>query len=106
MSVRNAGIGRTGSLAIFAVLNLVACVLVLLFVPETKKRTLEELQYTFDLPTALHIRYRATYIRKLFLKNWWRYLTRKEIPEDDIPLEFYEWARNEIEDARIAAGRE
>lgn len=86
-------IGTTGSLSIFAGLNLVAFVLVYLFVPETKQRTLEELQYTFDLPTRWHIHYRATYIQQHFRKYWWRYLTRKEIPDEDIPLDFFEWAR-------------
>jgi len=99
-------IGRTGSLSIFAGLNLVAFVLVVLFVPETKGRTLEELQYTFDLPTRWHVRYRATYVRQKFMKNWWKYLTRKKIPDDDIPIEYYEWARNEIENARRMTGKE
>ncbi|KAF2822935.1 MFS general substrate transporter [Ophiobolus disseminans] len=97
-------IGRTGSLSIFAGLNMVAFVLVYLFVPETKGRTLEELQYTFDLPTRWHVRYRATYIQQHFRKNWWRYLTRKEITEEDIPIEYYEWARVEIEKQRTIAG--
>tara|TARA_R110002003_G_scaffold251_8_gene17822 strand:- start:18991 stop:19293 length:303 start_codon:yes stop_codon:yes gene_type:complete len=87
------GIGRTGSLSIFAGLNLVAFVLVYLFVPETKGRTLEELQYTFDLPTRWHISYRASYIREHIVENWWKYLTRKEIPEEELPAPFYEWAR-------------
>lgn len=99
-------IGRTGSLSIFAGLNLVAFVLVILFVPETKGRTLEELQYTFDLPTRWHVRYRATYVRVKFMKNWWKYVTRREIPDEDIPIEYYEWARHEIEDARRVAGKE
>ncbi|KAF2028227.1 MFS general substrate transporter, partial [Setomelanomma holmii] len=89
-------IGRTGSLSIFAGLNLVAFVLVYLFVPETKGRTLEELQYTFDLPTRWHVSYRATEIRKHIVKYWWNYMTpdgRKKIPEEELPAPFYEWAR-------------
>lgn len=99
-------IGRTGSLSIFAGLNLVAFVLVCLFVPETKGRTLEELQYTFDLPTRWHVRYRATYIQEHFRRNWWKYLTRKEIAEEQVPIEYYEWARIEIEAERAEAGKE
>jgi MFS family permease len=99
-------IGRTGSLSIFAGLNVVAFVLVYLFVPETKGRTLEELQYTFDLPTIWHVRYRATYIQKHIRKNWWRYLTRRQIADDQVPIEYYEWARIEIERKRIAAGKD
>jgi membrane protein implicated in regulation of membrane protease activity len=83
-------ITATGALSIFAGLNLVAFVLVYLFVPETRMRTLEELQYTFDVPTRLHVAYRAGYIRKHVRENWWRYLTRKEV---EPPIPFYEWAR-------------
>ncbi|CAO2654080.1 Nn.00g108130.m01.CDS01 [Neocucurbitaria sp. VM-36] len=85
-------IGSTGALSIFAGLNLVAFVLVYLFVPETRMRTLEELQYTFDLPTKWHRRYRSDYIRKHVTKNWWKYLTGKS-KEVEPPIPFYEWAR-------------
>lgn len=91
--------GATAALSIFAGLNLVAFVLVYLFVPETRMRTLEELQYTFDLPTRWHVAYRMGYIRKHVRENWWRYLTKKEV---EPPIPFYEWARvthGEIEDS-------
>lgn len=83
-------IGGTSAFSIFAGLNLVAFVLVYLFVPETRMRTLEELQYTFDLPTRWHVAYRVGYIRRHVWENWWKYLTRKEV---DAPIPFYEWAR-------------
>jgi len=83
-------IGTTGSLCIFAGLNVVAFFLVYFFVPETRRRTLEELQFTFDLRTRWHVEYRAVYIRKHFTKNWWKYVTRKEVRP---PIPFYRWAR-------------
>ncbi|USP75004.1 uncharacterized protein yc1106_02278 [Curvularia clavata] len=83
-------IGSTSSFCIFAGLNLVAFVLVYLFVPETRMRTLEELQYTFDLPTRWHIKYRVVYIRKHISKNWLKYMTGRKV---DPPIPFYEWAR-------------
>ena len=83
-------IGITGSLSIFAGLNVVAFFLVYLFVPETRRRTLEELQFTFDLRTRWHVEYRAVYIRKHFTKNWWKYITRQEVRP---PIPFYRWAR-------------
>jgi hypothetical protein len=87
------GIGTTAALSMFAGLNMVAFVLVYLFVPETRMRTLEELQYTFDLPTRWHVHYRASYISKHVRSNWWRYLMRKEIDDKEIPIPYYEWAR-------------
>lgn len=83
-------IGITSALSIFAGLNLVALVFVYLFVPETRLRTLEELQYTFDLSTKWHIEYRAVYILKHVRLNWWRYLTRRTVRP---PIPFYRWAR-------------
>lgn len=83
-------VGITGTLSIFAGLNMVAFVLVFLFVPETKMRTLEELQYTFDLPTRRHVSYRLNYIRTHVADNWWQYITRKPVIP---PIPFYEWAR-------------
>lgn len=83
-------IGATGALSIFAGLNLVAFVFVYLFVPETRRRTLEELQYTFDLPTRLHVEYRAVYVRKYFFKNFWNFVKGKKVRP---PVEFYRWAR-------------
>ncbi|KAH8725445.1 major facilitator superfamily domain-containing protein [Phaeosphaeriaceae sp. PMI808] len=86
-------IGTTSALSIFSGLNLVAFVLVYLFVPETRMRTLEELQFTFDVPTSLHVRYRALYISKHLRQNWWKYLMRKKIADEDVPIAYYEWAR-------------
>ena len=83
-------IGVTGSLSIFAALNLVAFVLVWLLCPETKRRTLEELQYTFDLSTRWHIEYRAVYVRRHFCRNLWKYLSGKKVVA---PIPFYRWAR-------------
>jgi hypothetical protein len=96
------GIGTTAALSMFAGLNMVAFVLVYLFVPETRMRTLEELQYTFDLPTRWHVQYRASYISKHVRRNWWRYLMRKQIAEDEIPIPYYEWARIVYEGDQLA----
>lgn len=84
-------IGITASLSIFAGLNLVAFVLVYLFVPETRRRTLEELQYTFDLPTRLHVKYRRVYIRRYFFENVWQFVRGEKVKP---PVPFYRWARS------------
>lgn len=49
-----------GAFAFYAGLNVTAFVLIFLFVPETKQRTLEELDYVFAVPTRTHARYQLT----------------------------------------------
>lgn len=70
-------------------LNLVAFVLCFLFVPETKGRTIEELQFTFDLPTRRHIEYRIHHVLPYFVDKYilWQ--------NPDPPVPFYRWARSQ-----------
>ncbi|GAM85104.1 hypothetical protein ANO11243_031080 [Dothideomycetidae sp. 11243] len=49
--------GATGAFGFYAGLNVTAFVLIFFFVPETKQRTLEELDYVFAVPTRTHAKY-------------------------------------------------
>ena len=49
-----------GTFGFYAGLNVVAFVLIFHFVPETKQRTLEELDYIFAVPTRTFIKYQYT----------------------------------------------
>ena len=49
-----------GAFCFYAGLNVTALVLIFLFVPETKQRTLEELDYVFAVPTRTHVKYQCT----------------------------------------------
>ncbi|MBE7179903.1 MAG: sugar porter family MFS transporter, partial [Terriglobus roseus] len=49
-----------GAFMLYAVLNVVALVLVFLFVPETRQRTLDELDEVFSIPTRRFIKYQTT----------------------------------------------
>ena len=49
-----------GAFIFYAALNLTALVMIFLWVPETKQRTLEELDYVFAVPTRTHMRYQVT----------------------------------------------
>ncbi|MCJ1408520.1 hypothetical protein MMC19_002595 [Ptychographa xylographoides] len=67
-----------GAFGFYAALNIVALVLIFLFLPETKQRTLEELDYVFAVPTRTHAHYQLTQVLP-----WWirRYvLFRKGAP--------------------------
>lgn len=57
-------------------LNVVAFVMIFFFVPETKQRTLEELDYIFAVPLSKFISYQTgTWL------PWWfqRYILRKKV---------------------------
>ncbi|GME39391.1 sugar transporter [Neofusicoccum parvum] len=71
-----------GAFGFYAGLNVVALVLIFLFLPETKQRTLEELDYVFAVPTRTHASFQATKVLP-----WWtrRYvLGRKGEPEPEL----------------------
>ncbi|KAJ5167994.1 Major facilitator superfamily domain general substrate transporter [Penicillium canariense] len=50
----------TGAFGFYAGLNVTALVMIFLWVPETKQRTLEELDYIFAVPTRVHMHYQVT----------------------------------------------
>ncbi|GKT96500.1 sugar transporter [Colletotrichum tofieldiae] len=50
-------IGPTGAFGLYAGLNMLAFVVIFFLIPETKQRTLEELDYIFGVPTHRHAAY-------------------------------------------------
>lgn len=44
--------------------------MIFLFVPETKQRTLEELDYVFAVPTRTHVNYQLTKALPYFFQRW------------------------------------
>jgi hypothetical protein len=65
----------TGAFGFYAGLNVLAFCMIFLFVPETKQRTLEELDYIFAIPMRTFMRH------QLFgVLPWWikRYILRKK----------------------------
>ncbi|KAJ6007713.1 Major facilitator superfamily domain general substrate transporter [Penicillium herquei] len=59
-----------GAFGFYAGLNLVALVLIFLFVPETSKRSLEELDYVFGVPTRTHMKYQLTVVLPWWIKRY------------------------------------
>ena len=59
-----------GSFGFYAALNLVALGMIFLWLPETKERTLEELDYVFAVPTRQHMRYQVGQVLPWFFKRW------------------------------------
>jgi len=60
----------TGAFGFYAALNVTAFVLIFFFVPETKQRTLEELDYIFAVPTRTHARYQFTKALPYWFKRY------------------------------------
>lgn len=68
--------GATGAIGFFAGLNMMALIMIFLWVPETKQRTLEELDYIFAVPTRQHMRYQVTEVLPWAFR-W--YILRKDV---------------------------
>jgi len=71
-----------GVFGFYAGLNVIALIMIFLWMPETKQRTLEELDYVFGVPTRTHMKYQAG-------KNlpWWfktYVLRRKGLPKPQL----------------------
>ena len=52
--------GTVGAFACYAAFNFVALILIFFLVPETKQKTLEELDYVFAVPTSRFAKYQVT----------------------------------------------
>lgn len=60
----------TGVFCFYAGTNIVALIMIFLWVPETKQRTLEELDYIFAVPTRTHMRYQFSKALPYFINRW------------------------------------
>jgi hypothetical protein len=62
--------GTTGVFCFYAGTNIVALLMIFLWVPETKQRTLEELDYIFAVPTRRHMRYQTFEALPWWFNRW------------------------------------
>ncbi|KAL4926250.1 sugar porter family MFS transporter [Aspergillus undulatus] len=60
----------TGAFGFYAGLNIIALVMIFLWVPETKQRTLEELDYIFAVPTRTHMKYQVCQVLPWWFKKY------------------------------------
>ncbi|CAO2648289.1 Nn.00g075560.m01.CDS01 [Neocucurbitaria sp. VM-36] len=60
----------TGAFGFYAGLNVVAFVMIFLWLPETKQRTLEELDYIFGVPTRKFIKYNTQVALPWWYRRW------------------------------------
>jgi len=78
-----------GAFGWYAAWNLIGWVLVLLFMPETKGKTLEELDQVFSVPTHVHAAYGLRQVPYFFN----RYIFRRKVQ----PERLYDWDEGEEE---------
>jgi MFS family permease len=94
--------GTTGVFCFYAGTNIVALIMIFLWVPETKQRTLEELDYIFAVPTRTHMRYQLTKALPWWFNRW--VLRRKDAVLE--PLYHFDHSTDESRiDAMLEADR-
>jgi len=59
-----------GAFGFYAGLNVVALIMIFFLLPETKQRTLEELDYVFAVPTSRHVSYQLNTFLPYWIKKW------------------------------------
>lgn len=60
----------TGAFGVYAGLNILALVLIFLFVPETMRLTLEELDRVFEVRTRTFVGYQVGKVLPWFFRRW------------------------------------
>ncbi|CAK7213467.1 hypothetical protein SBRCBS47491_001809 [Sporothrix bragantina] len=65
-----ARIGPTAAFGFYAGLNVIAFLVIFVLIPETKQRTLEELDYIFGVPTRRHAAYQLRVYLPWFIKRY------------------------------------
>lgn len=70
-----------GAFSFYAGLNVIALILIFLFVPETKQRSLEELDYVFAVSTRRHAKYQLTQVLPWWVKRYLFFHKDSQCPE-------------------------
>ncbi|KAF4616254.1 hypothetical protein G7Y89_g15152 [Cudoniella acicularis] len=105
-----AAFGVQGAFGFYAAMNIVALIMIFLFMPETKQRSLEELDYVFAVPTRTHAKYQL-----MTVLPWWirRYVFQRKGAECPELYKFEEevWTESDGEGAKgvssgVDAGKE
>ncbi|KAB8290873.1 hypothetical protein EYC80_008510 [Monilinia laxa] len=94
-----------GVFGFYAGLNLLAFALIFFFLPETKQRTLEELDYVFAVPTRTHAKFQIKQQFPWWARKW--LLRRKGEPEPQLyKFEDEEWVDNELDTRGVSTSHD
>ncbi|THV44957.1 hypothetical protein BGAL_0551g00010 [Botrytis galanthina] len=92
-----------GVFGFYAGLNLVAFALIFFFLPETKQRTLEELDYVFAVPTRTHAKFQIQQQFPWWARKW--ILRRKgEVEPQLYKFEDEVWVEQELDTRGVSSG--
>jgi len=83
--------GTAGAFGFYAGMNIIAFVMIFLWLPETKQRSLEELDYVFGVSTRRHMNYQVKEVLPWWFKRY--VLQRKGLPSPQLyKFEGEEWS--------------
>ncbi|KAK3983839.1 putative polyol transporter 1 [Cladorrhinum sp. PSN332] len=91
-------LGVVGAFGLYAGFNVCAFVMIFFWVPETKQRTLEELDWIFAVPTSKFARYQVTEALPWWFKRWVLWQRGAKLR----PL--YQFQQNDTEEERKVKG--
>jgi hypothetical protein len=95
--------GVPGAFGFYAAMNMIALFLIFCFVPETKQRSLEELDYVFGVPTRTHTKYQLTTVFPWWFRRW--VLFRKDTPPNLYKFEDEaQWTESDNEAKGVSTG--
>lgn len=70
-----------GAFGFYAGLNVLALILIFLFVPETNQKTLEELDSVFGVPDRIHAKFQLFSVLPWWLRRWVLFKKEEASPE-------------------------
>lgn len=94
--------GVQGAFGFYAAMNVVALCMIFCFLPETKQRSLEELDYVFGVTTRRHAKYQIGTVLPWWFKRW--VLFRKNTPPcpDLYKFEDEVWTESDRDEPKAA----
>jgi Sugar (and other) transporter len=96
--------GVQGAFGFYAAMNIIALVMIFLFLPETKQRTLEELDYVFAVTTRRHAGYQLFTVLPWWIRRYIFFRKGETCPEL-YKIENEEWNESDHDEAKgISSG--
>lgn len=96
-------LGVQGAFGFYAAMNIIALVMIFLFLPETKQRTLEELDYVFAVTTRRHAGYQLFTVLPWWIRRYIFFRKGETCPEL-YKIENEEWTESDRDERDESKG--